>query len=175
MLNAPFKTVGSAAGTLLTGLGVALLGVATPASAATVGTTLSVTATVTANCTVSTSPVAFGNVNTLSGSNVDASGGGSVSCTNGTGWTATAGAGGGTGATLASRRMTAGSNTLTYNLYTDSARSTVWGDGTGSTGTVTNTGTGSAQAFSIYGRVPLGQSSVPAGSYSDTVAVTVTY
>jgi spore coat protein U-like protein len=154
------------------------LGLATPANAqssSTASSNLSVTATVTANCTITTSAVAFGSVNTLSATNVDASGGITVTCTNGTGWVASANAGGGTGASLLTRRMSAGSNTLSYSLYTNSSRTTVWGDGTGSTGTIVNSGTGSAQAIPIYGRIPSGQGTVPAGSYSDTVAVTVTY
>jgi spore coat protein U-like protein len=64
---------------------------------------------------------------------------------------------------------------LNYSLFTNSTRTTIWGDGTGSTGTITSSGTGSAQAISIFGRVPSGQGTVPAGAYQDTVAVTVTY
>jgi spore coat protein U-like protein len=160
------------------GLGAGLLSVvlaATPASAATTSTTLNVSATVTANCTVSSSAVAFGSVNPLSGSNVDATGGITVTCTNGTGWTAAAGVGSGTGATFASRKMTAGANLLNYTLYTDAARTTVWGDGTGATGQFSNTGSGVAQAVTVYGRVPSGQVTVPPGAYADTVSVTVTY
>jgi spore coat protein U-like protein len=71
--------------------------------------------------------------------------------------------------------MTAGGNTLDYNLFTDSDYANVWGDGSGTTSTITGTGSGSAQALTIYGRVPGGQSTVPAGSYTDLVSVTVTY
>lgn len=148
---------------------------AAPASAATVGGTLNTSATVTANCTVSTSAVAFGSVNAISGSNVDASGGLSVTCTNGTAWAASAGVGAGSGASFTGRRMTGGANLLGYNLYTSNAYSTVWGDGTASTATIGGTGSGSAQSVTIYGRVASGQTSVPAGSYADTVAVTITY
>ena len=160
------------------GLGAGLLCAvlaATPASAATTSTTLNVSATVTANCTVSSSAVAFGNVNPLSGSDVDASGGITVTCTNGTAWVASAGLGAGAGATFASRKMTAGANLLNYSLYTDAGRTSVWGDGTGSTATFSNTGSGLAQAVTVYGRVPSGQTTVPPGSYADTVSVTVTY
>jgi spore coat protein U-like protein len=145
------------------------------AQAATASTTLSVTATVTSNCTVSTTPVAFGSIDVIAGTNADATGGVTVTCTNGTGWSAAAGVGGGAGATFASRKMTAGANLLNYTLYTDAARTSVWGDGSGTTATVSNTGSGAAQAFTVYGRVPLGQTTVPAGGYSDTVAVTITY
>src|SRR5579875_1552544 len=40
--------------------------------------------------------------------------------------------------------------------------------------TVTGTGTGSAQAYTVYGQVPA-QTTPPAGVYNDTVNVTVTY
>lgn len=160
-------------------VGAALLAgaVAAPgtAVAATASSTMSVTATVTANCTVSTTALAFGNVNTLSGSNVDSTGGLSIRCTNGTAWSASSGVGSGSGASYASRRMTLGANLLTYNIYTTATRTIVWGNGTAGTQAIAGTGTGVAQAVTVYGRVGLGQTSVPAGAYADTVAVTVTY
>lgn len=155
---------------------VAASAVASPAFAATTTSSLSASATVTANCTASTTAVAFGSVNVISGSNVDGTGGLSVTCTSGTAWAASANAGSGTGASLATRKMANGTNMLNYVLYTDSARTTVWGDGVGgTTATISGTGSGAAQASTIYARVPSGQTSLPAGSYADTVTVTVTY
>ena len=148
---------------------------ATPAMAGTASGSLSVTATVTANCTVSTTALAFGSVNTISGSNVDSTGGLTITCTNGAAWSASAGVGSGTGASFANRKMAAGANLLNYNIYTTPARTIVWGDGTSSTAAITGTGTGGAQSVTVYGRVASGQTSVPAGSYADTVAVTITY
>ena len=145
------------------------------ALAATASSTMSVTATVTANCTVSTSALAFGNVNTISGANVDGTGGLTITCTNGTAWSASSGVGSGSGASYASRRMTLGANLLTYNIYTTAARTTVWGNGTAGSVAISGTGSGVAQAVTVYGRVGLGQTSVPAGAYADTVAVTITY
>ncbi|HMG46644.1 MAG TPA: spore coat U domain-containing protein [Allosphingosinicella sp.] len=146
-----------------------------PAIAGTVGNNLATSATVTANCTISTSPLAFGNVDSTSASDVDASGGLTITCTNGSAWTASAGLGAGSGASYANRKMTAGANLLNYNIYTSAARTTVWGDGTASTATLGGTGTGSAQSVTVYGRVGGAQNSVPVGNYVDTVAVTVTY
>lgn len=170
-----FKTLTS--GAKASGLALVAAGAlaATPAQAGTTGGTLAVSATVTANCTVSTSALAFGNVDVTSGSNVDSTGGLSVTCTNGTGWTASAGVGSGTGASFANRKMANGGNLLNYNIYTSAARTTVWGDGTASTATIGGTGTGTAQNVTVYGRVSSGQTGVPAGAYADTVAVTVTY
>ncbi len=148
---------------------------ATPAYADTASSTLDVDANVTANCVVSTTGIDFGDVNPISGSNYDSSGAIHVTCTSGTGWSASAGIGGGSGASFTSRRMTFGANLLQYNLYTNAGRTTIWGDGTGSTGTLGGTGTGGVQNVTVYGRVGSGQTSVPPGAYEDTVSVTVTY
>jgi spore coat protein U-like protein len=155
---------------------IAAAAVSSQAFAATTTATLGSSATVTSNCTVSTTAVSFGDVNVISGSNVDATGGISVTCTSGTAWTASADAGLGTGATLDTRKMSDGTNFLDYVLYTDSSRTSIWGDGVGgTTSTVADTGSGTAQPKTIYARVPSGQTSLPAGAYSDTVTVTVTY
>lgn len=156
--------------------GVAVLAVAAqPAYAATVTGTLDSTATVTSNCAVTTTAVAFGNIDVTKNVNVDNTGGVSVTCTNGTGWTLSADAGGG-GGTITDRRMKNGTELLKYALYKDDARSIIFGDGTLNNGsTITGTGTGSAQANIIYGRVPSGQTAAKALAYSDAVTVTITY
>lgn len=145
------------------------------ALAGTQQTTMGVSATVTANCSITALPVAFGNINPLAGGAFTATGSVTVTCTTGSPWGVTADAGGGSGATLSVRRMTYSGNTLNYALYTDSGYVNVWGSGTGGTASVTGTGNGSAQTFTIYGRIPAGQTAAPAGGYSDTVNVTVTY
>jgi spore coat protein U-like protein len=161
--------------TMIAGAILAAAALSGTAHANSTSANLSVTATVTANCSVSTSPVAFGSFNALAGTAVDATGGVTVTCTNGTAWTAAADAGSGTGASLATRKLGSGSNLLDYTLYTNSGRTTLWGDGTATTATIGNTGSGVAQNVTIYGRIAAGQATAPAGSYSDTVLVTITY
>jgi spore coat protein U-like protein len=150
---------------------------ASPAAAQTASSPLEVSATVTANCTATTTPVAFGNVDVTSGAAVDGTGGLAVVCTSGTSWDASADVGTGAGASLATRKMDDGSaNFLNYALYTDSARTSVWGDGVGGTTSLfSGIGSGGEQLSTIYARVPAGQTSLPAGSYADTVTVTVSY
>jgi spore coat protein U-like protein len=150
---------------------------AAPAFAAnsTATSTLDVSANVTSNCSVSTTPLAFGNVDVTTGAAVDGTGGLNVTCTNGTGWVATADQGAGTGADLVTRKMSSGGNLLSYRLFTDSDQSTIWGDGADATGMLGDIGSGSAQSKTIYGRVLAGQNGAPAGAYADTVTVTVTY
>jgi spore coat protein U-like protein len=68
---------------------------------------------------------------------------------------------------------------LQYNLYTTAALATIFGDGTGGTGTVAGTGLGvaSANSVQVFGQLPdnaTNQAAVP-GAYSDTITVTVTY
>ena len=79
-----------------------------------------------------------------------------------------------TGATVNQRKMASGAtNTLNYQLYSDAARSTIWGNTTG-TDTVTGVGTGLAQSLTVYGSIPAAQAS-PAGDYQDVITVTVFY
>jgi spore coat protein U-like protein len=161
-------------GTAAAALAAAL--VAAPAFAADTGATLDVNATVTADCTVSTAAVAFGNVDVTSGQAVQGTGSVSVTCTNGTAWTAAADEGAGSGAGLATRKMTNGAELLNYSLFTDSARTQIWGDGVaGATTTFAGTGTGTAQTKTVYGLIPAGQTGISAGEFADTVQVTVFY
>jgi spore coat protein U-like protein len=151
--------------------GIAALVAASSAGAATATGTMAVTSTIQSNCTVATSPLAFGtysSASTLNGSSTV-----SVTCTNTTPYNVGFDAGQATGATVTSRKMTNGAQTLAYALYQDAGHSTNWGNTVG-TDTVTGTGSGSAQNINIYGQIASGQSSAP-GSYSDTITVTVTY
>jgi spore coat protein U-like protein len=72
------------------------------------------------------------------------------------------------------RQMALGAERLDYNLYSDAARTVIWGDGTGGSQTVTSTPAGATHGatVTIYGRIGAGQW-VPPGGYTDTIAVTV--
>ena len=83
-------------------------------------------------------------------------------------------------ASYANRLMSGGGHTLQYQLYKDVARTTVWGDGTASTSTVAGSVLLSLTFpvlgnHTVYGRIPASQTGAYAGSYSDTITVTVTY
>ncbi len=147
---------------------------ASPAFAQTAGGNLGVSATVTENCTVTTDPVAFGNVDVTTGAAVPGVGGIAVTCTSGTAWSADADAGAGTGASILDRRMADGANLLSYQLYTEPTRTEIWGDGEDGA-TIDDEGTGTEQQVPIYARVIAAQTGVPSGTYADTVVVTVSY
>ena len=83
------------------------------------------------------------------------------------------GVGGGTGATVATRKMTSGANAVNYSLYRDALRTQLWGQTIG-TDTVAGTGSGANQTLTIYGRVPA-QAVPPPGTYSDAVTITVEF
>ena len=70
--------------------------------------------------------------------------------------------------------MTApGGALVNYTLYSDTNRTTVWGQTIG-TDTVSASGSGAAQSYTVYGRVPVQTTPAP-GAYTDTITVTVTY
>lgn len=73
----------------------------------------------------------------------------------------------------ARRMRSASGKYVTYELYRDNARTQRWGN-TEFVDTVSATGNGNAQSTPIYGRVAP-QVTPSAGSYSDTVTVTVYY
>lgn len=77
------------------------------------------------------------------------------------------------GGTTTTRLMTNGTDTVTYQLFQDAARTVNWGNTLG-TDTLASTGTGSTQTFPVYGVVPP-QTTPPSGNYSDTIGVTVTF
>ncbi|WP_431048049.1 Csu type fimbrial protein [Roseateles sp. L2-2] len=159
------------------GLGL-MVSAATAANAVTAQNTFQVTATITSSCTVSGSALNFGSaIDPLAaGVPLDASSTLTVTCSNTTPYAVSLNAGSNAGgaSNFTSRTMKSGANTLGYQLYLDSGRTTVFGDGTASSSTKSGTGSGSAQSISVYGRVPSLAGVVP-GAYTDTVTVTITY
>jgi spore coat protein U-like protein len=140
---------------------------------ATTTSTFQVQITIQANCTiVSAAALNFGTAGVLT-ANVDQMSTIQVQCTNTTPYNIGLDAGTGTGATVAVRKMINGANTINYSLYRDSGHTTVWGNTIG-TDTVSATGDGTPQSYTVYGRVPPQTTPAPA-TYTDTITVTVTY
>lgn len=157
-------------------LALIVLSLAIPAiqtNAATATSTMAVSATVLTACSVAASPLTFGSYD-VAGAAVNVSSTVEVTCTGGSSYTIALGVGGGSGATFASRKMSFGRGTLSYSIYTDAARTVVWGDGTGGSNTVSGTGSLSMVTHTAYGSIPAGQST-NAGVYTDSVSVTLNY
>jgi spore coat protein U-like protein len=153
---------------------LAMSGLASAYAQNTASAVLAVTATVVPSCVISTLPLAFG---PYSGAAVNATGTVVVTCTTGAPGTVTLGQGAnpGSGSTDASpvRRMSDGTNFLSYALYSDTSRTTVWGN-TAGTGKVV-TGTGIVESHTVYGSIPASQFGTPTGVYADSVVATITF
>ena len=136
-------------------------------------TTFTVDVTIQAQCVInSASNLTFGTQGVLT-ANVDATSTISVQCTDTTTYDIGLDKGAGTGASVTTRKLTNGSTTINYSLYTNVGRSTVWGN-TVSSDTVSATGNGAAQTYTVYGRIPAQTTPAP-NAYSDTITITVTY
>jgi spore coat protein U-like protein len=126
------------------------------------------------SCTISTTSVNFGNYNVFTGSATDSTGTITIDC-NGSAHDIFVTLSKGASSSYSPRTMLKGSEALSYNLYRDAARSSIWGDGTGGTSTYTNANPPNGPLnVSIYGRVPAGQD-VSAGAYSDTVSAVINF
>lgn len=139
-------------------------------------TTLNVSANVASNCLVTAAPLDFTDYD-ASGT-VDGSADLSVRCSNATLYTIKLG--GGTNGNVARRLLKSGSNVLEYNLFTNAARGTIWGETTG-TNTVGGTGRGMSinkvNTHTVFGTIANSDANqdAPVGLYTDSVAVTVEY
>jgi spore coat protein U-like protein len=140
----------------------------TPAS-----TTFRVTTRVDTVCEVTASDLSFGAYNAQGGTPLTGTTLLRTTCTPGSTYNVGLDAGISPGATVQARKMASGANSLNYQLYSDSARSTIWGNTPG-TDTVTGVGTGTQVDHTVFGAVPAAQV-VPSGDYADTITVRVFY
>jgi spore coat protein U domain-containing protein, fimbrial subunit CupE1/2/3/6 len=132
------------------------------------------TATVAPNCRAyTTTDLDFGSIPGLITSNTDQTSTIGMTCTERTAWNVGLNNGQNASGSIRRMRLGATSNYVAYELYSNSGRTTRWGN-TINTDTIPGTGTGLAQSLTVYGRVPATQT-VPSGSYSDIITVTVTY
>ena len=158
------------------GLSLAVFCLGNSAQAATsITSTFQVKIKITATCIFSTgaaSDLDFGTQGVLT-ANVDQTSTIMVQCTNSTPYNI--GLNGGSVANSVSARQmkSAAGDLVNYALYQDAARTTNWGNTIG-TDTLSAVATGAAVTHTVYGRVPP-QTTPAAGSYADTITVTVTY
>lgn len=129
-----------------------------------------------AGCTVSSPGVSFGAYNVYNSSPLDSTGSVTYNCT--VAVLISIDLGKGASSAFDPRTLMNGADVLNYNLYTDAARSTIWGDGSSGTSHYTtllsvlivNTNV----TVTIYGRIPALQD-VSAGLYTDTVVMTINF
>jgi len=138
------------------------------------------------NCGAATTSVAFGSYDVFSAANVDSTGTILVNCAkdasdpNGNvSVSYEVKLGPGSSSNLTQRAMQSGSNTLNYNLYVNTARTQLWGNGVDAssvsdTFTLTNGNPTRNRLHTVFGRIPPLQDAA-VGSYNDNVLVTVQY
>jgi spore coat protein U-like protein len=133
--------------------------------------TVPITAGAQPTCSITATNLAFGAYNQVQ---LDATSTLSATCASGASYNIGLNQGGAPGATVTTRGMTGpGGLVLKYSLFRDSARTINWGNTVG-TDTVAATGTGSAQSFTVYGRIPASQN-LGGGVYQDTITATLTF
>ena len=137
---------------------------------------LTVSASVTKNCTISTTPVNFGAYDPVAANAtapLDGIGTIVVTCTKGA--AAKVGLNPGSNAEGTSRRMTQGAGEyLAYELYKDTTHSTVWGDTLDTALDIPAAPNRNPRTFTAYGRIAAAQDA-SVGNYTDTVVATVNF
>jgi len=134
-------------------------------------------------CSMSATATAFGVYSPNSGSPLDTTGTVTVTCQPEVAallffYNVTLSTGG--SGSYSPRRMYNGTANLQYQLYFNSTRTQIWGDGTGSTVLLNDSILLSVlvpvvRNYTVYGRIPNGQTGAAAGNYLDTITVTITY
>jgi len=125
-----------------------------------------------ASCKINANPVNFGAYDVFSSAPLDAASTIKVNCSPGnTSYTIALESG--LNGPINNRRLRSATSNdyLNYNLYIDTSRTIIWGDGTGNSQTVTSN---KNQPTTVYGRIPANQN-VSIGSYSDSVTIRVDF
>jgi spore coat protein U-like protein len=152
--------------------GATLAAFATAAFAATATGSFNSQLVLTAQCKVqTTNTLDFGAAGVLDAA-INQTADFTVQCTNAQAYTISLNKGSGAGTTT-TRTLDNGAAFVNYAMYKDSGHTSNWGD-TGAEIMTGLTGNGAAQTYTVYGQVPA-QTTPAAGTYTDTVTITVTY
>ena len=167
-------------------LGTAVLTV--PSYATETAANLTVSAEITASCTISTTDLSFGAYDAIvanASQDLTETSTISTTCTAGTGGVITMGGGDhvsfsrgrGPGSGNIRRMANEGSTSyLRYEIYADASHTIVWNYSQIAMSSVASvTGTGTSQDMTVYGKVFKNQQDAAAGSYTDTVTIAVSY
>jgi len=148
------------------------------AFAGTATSNFTVTASVANTCTISTAGIAFGvydPVVTHASTPLDAAGSVTITCTKGATTTIALNTGtNGASASGTTRAMAAGTDYLSYEIYQENGRTTMWGTTGVNLFTPPAAPSKAPRTYQTYGRVPAAQD-VPTGAYTDTVTATVNF
>jgi len=128
-----------------------------------------------AACTISATGVSFGGYDVYNASPTDSTGSITYRCGNAD-KDITITISKGSSSTFSPRTLKKASESLNYNLFRDAGYTLIWGDSTPGTSTyfLKNPPNNTDVVLTVYARVPATQD-VSAGSYSDSVVVTIEY
>jgi spore coat protein U-like protein len=129
-----------------------------------------------AQCSVSTIGVSYGSYSPLSVTPADSTGSVNILCNANIKVTIAIGPSPNSGGFNPRRlRKATGADFLNYNLYTNSSRATIWGNGTQGTAIVNiNARRNRTSNVPVYGRAPAGQD-IGTGAYSESLVVTINF
>lgn len=126
------------------------------------------------SCTISTTSVSFGIYDVFATAPLDSTGSVRYNCNSRTRDILVT-LGPGASGTFSLRTLQKVGENLGYNLYIDSARTQVWGDGSGGSQAHANANPpNTTLTLTIYGRIPAGQDVSP-GLYSDNVVAEINF
>jgi spore coat protein U-like protein len=145
-------------------------------SAADATASLTVSASVTNNCKIDTSPLTFSQydpVGTNAATDLEGTGRVTVACTKGA--QPKIGLGSGSSALGTARRLSdSAGNYLSYDLYHDASGGRVWNNSDAGMLQPIAATSKAPRDFTVYGRIASNQD-VPAGTYKDSVVATVNF
>jgi spore coat protein U-like protein len=157
---------------------IALVTTCDQSGAATSSLGMTATASVIQKCSIANASMSFPNYDPLSSSPTVTTASISVTCTKGT-TGASVGLDNGLNSANASlgqhRAMKSGANYLSYDIWQDSAHTTIWGNTPGiNTKAIPVPASASPQTLTAFGQIPA-RESTPAGSFTDSVVETVNF
>jgi len=160
----------------LAGLAVVSAATASRLSGQSATATLTVNASVSKNCTITTAPVNFGAYDPVAANAttpLDGTGTLTVACTKGA--VAKIGLNAGSNAQGTTRRMSQSTAAfLNYEIYSDAAHTVVWGNTATDSLDIPAAPNKNPRNFTAYGRVASAQDAT-VGAYTDTVVATVNF
>ncbi len=124
------------------------------------------------SCTITADSLNFGEYYYTDSSPLIVSGKIKVSCRRSRHTEVKLDAGQNSGGSFSPRQMDSEGNRLSYNIYTDSKQTEIWGDGTA--GTVAQFSKKKKTKFKYYSSIPPGQN-LQSGLYADMVIITVNW
>ncbi len=150
-----------------------------PAFAATATSSFTVTASVAANCTITSVGITFGGYDPIvvnATTALDQTGSVTITCTKGAATTIALdmGANSSSSPLAGYRAMKSGTDYLSYNIYQDAGRNILWATGADVLAPPVAPSK-AARTYTTYGRVPAGQDVPSSANYSDTVIATVNF